>query len=73
MERRETFAARLSRAREEKKESQEKVAEAAKLSVRQYQKLEKGKAIPRLDTACRLAEVLGFSLDNLIFSDVGKE
>ncbi len=73
MERRETFAARLSRARKERNISQEKIAEAAKISVRQYQKLEKGKAIPRLDTACRLAEVLGFSLEHLVFSNLEKE
>jgi len=44
---------------------QSQVAEAAGVSIRQYQDLELGRSEPHLSTAVRLAIVLGVSLDVL--------
>ncbi len=75
MTKNESFASRLYHARMEpgKKRTQAEVAEAAGISVRQYQNLEIGRDIPGLDTALRLSKVLNFSLDDLESPEPKKE
>lgn len=65
------FAHTLYRRRKELDLKQRDVAEAVDISNRHYQDLEIGKAEPRLTTACRLAQALDFSLDEIksIFTD----
>lgn len=58
--------------REANKLSQEKMAELCGISSRYYQE-ERGKKIPRLDTAVRIFSALGLSLDLLLVSDLPTE
>ncbi len=55
----------LQRVREEKGVSQAKLAKAAGIPVGTLRNLEQGRRVPRLDTAIKLAEALGVSLDEL--------
>ncbi len=59
------FAHTLYFARTKRGLKQSQVAEAAGISLRQYQDLELGRSEPHLSTAVRLATVLGVSLDVL--------
>ena len=45
--------------------TQRQMAELCRVSVRYYQELEIGRALPNLSNAVRIASVTGFSLDSL--------
>lgn len=51
--------------RKERKETQEKTAEAICITVRQYQRFEAGVQKPGFDNLCALADHFGVSLDYL--------
>lgn len=57
----------ISKLREEKGLSQEKLADLLQISVGHLNKVERGKRTPSLKLAVRIAKVLNCSLDELFF------
>jgi transcriptional regulator with XRE-family HTH domain len=66
-----TFAARLRRARIEKGLSQERLARLADVSSITVSRIERGIAVPTVETAQRLARALGVSIAWLLGEDEG--
>ena len=60
------FGSNLKRLRSEKGLTHESFAELAGISSRLVYDYEDGNKYPRLDTACRIAMVLGVSLDSML-------
>ena len=60
------FALRLSQLRAEKKLTQKQAAEAMEITVRQYQRFEKGEQKPGFDNLLRIADFYGVSVDWLM-------
>jgi len=58
---------RLRKIREEKRFTQTEVAKAMKVAANQYGNVENGKVIPSLKTLVSAAEVLGVSIDEIIY------
>lgn len=56
---------RLKELRKERKESQEQVARASGIALRNYQRLEQGSSLPSYETFCALADHFEVSLDYL--------
>ena len=48
----------LKKAREERKLTQQEVAQSVNVSIRSYKMYESGERVPRVDTAIQLADVL---------------
>ena len=55
----------LKRIREEKKITQEALAQKSKISIRSYKYYERGKRRPGIDTARKIAEALGQTVDEV--------
>ena len=55
----------LKKYREEKGVTQKELAESAKISERHYQNLERGISSPGIDTARRIADALGQTVDEV--------
>ena len=47
--------------------TQEEISEALGMSRNQYREYEKGKIVFRMDTAWRFSEIVGLSIDSIIF------
>lgn len=60
------FKERLKELRIARGLSQARVAELLEVSPRVYHRWESGQAIPRLETAAKIADILGVSIDELI-------
>ncbi len=60
------FAKRLASIRTDRKMSQADLAEAAGVSKDSIINWECGRCTPRLDAACKIADVLGCALDDLV-------
>jgi transcriptional regulator with XRE-family HTH domain len=65
----ETIAERLALLRKEKGLSVQKLAESAGISRQAVELIEKGKRIPRIDTAQSLCKALGITLNDLTSPD----
>lgn len=64
-----TIAKRLALLRKEKGLSVQKLAESAGISRQAVELIEKGKRIPRIDTAQALCKALGITLNDLTSPD----
>lgn len=60
-----TLAARIRELREAAGMTQAGLAEAAGLTARAVEGLERGRGMPRLDTACALADAMGVDVGEL--------
>lgn len=61
-----TLAERLVQLKKEKGIKQKAIAEKAGLSLRGYQRYEKGEREPNASTLMRLADIFGVSIDYLV-------
>ena len=62
---------RLRECREEKGLTQQQVSERSKITLRNYQKIEKGEQNPRVTTALLISNALSSTIDEL-FTSVNK-
>jgi len=62
----ELFAESLRKAREERGLTQTQLAELLGITLRVYNRWERGAAVPRLDSIVQLADILQLSLDQLV-------
>lgn len=60
--------ANLKRERERQGKTQREIAQAADLSVRGYQNYELGNRVPSVETAKKIAQALGASIEELFKS-----
>lgn len=60
------FSKAIKKRRKELRLTQAKVAERCEMSVRGYQKVERGEVAPNFETAARIAWALHLSLDELV-------
>ncbi|WP_298017192.1 helix-turn-helix domain-containing protein [uncultured Dysosmobacter sp.] len=61
-----TIKIRLRELRKEKGETQVQVAEAVEMVEQHYQRLERGANLPNLESAWKLADHFGVSIDYLV-------